>query len=373
MQTNSSYRKALAAIMVASLGMFGTISATESQTEEPLTATSTESKSTSSSSFSVKDDVKKYLPTIHGVIRGRWEGAFAHDGQPFEQRFQVRNARVSAEGKILPQISYFIQIDCSDRGTMKFLDAYGQFDISKHWKFRGGQFRVPYGVDCFRKPGNYFFANRAFLVKDMFNNRAVGARIGYYGTKVPVTVEAGMFNASGIANHTPWQRGMLYAAKALYTIDNVKISASFASSSPDSVRMNFAGGCIGYYNDRWTIEGEYMRNWYAHHLHKSSDGWNIFADYSMPVKAGIFRCLSFQGRYDGMTARSNGVRNKQGNLVTNYPTRQRITLGTSIAYLQKPLKVLIRLNYEKYFYKDSEFVPTNDYSDKIVAEMVLTF
>lgn len=53
---------------------------------------------------------KEYLPEVHGTIRGKYELQTTNG----MQRFQVRNARVSLDGKVLPVIAYKAEIDLSD-------------------------------------------------------------------------------------------------------------------------------------------------------------------------------------------------------------------------------------------------------------------
>ena len=92
-----------------------------------------------------------YMPTFHGAIRPRWEINTATG----DQRFQVRNARFSIEGKVMPQIGYFVQLDLCDQGKIKILDAYGKFNIVKGLTLQAGQFRMPFGVETVRSPANY--------------------------------------------------------------------------------------------------------------------------------------------------------------------------------------------------------------------------
>jgi len=312
-----------------------------------------------------------YTPKIHGVLRTRWEGEWGN-GVEFGQRFQVRNARLSVAGNILPSVNYFMQIDACDKGKMKILDAWAQWAFASNWKIRAGQFRVPYAVDCFRGPGSYYFANRSFMVKDMLNMREVGARIGYYGVKVPLTVEAGIFNSAAMGDHEVWQCDMNYAAKASLRICNVTLSASYISIEPDSIRINLIDGAATWQCGRWIVEGEYQNKHYAHHSHKAAHGWNLFSSYSIPLQHATFNNLSFQARYDGMTDHSTGKRNEWGALVTDDPMRQRVTIGSTIGLVQKTVKAAIRLNYEKYFYKTGATALRGD-SDKIVAELIVKF
>lgn len=123
----------------------------------------------------VKEDKVNLTPKINGVIRARWE----MDTHGSESRFQVRNARVIISGTIAPPINYYIQTDFCDRGKIKILDAWGRLGLTKDLKLQAGQFRLPFGTDCFRGPGTYFFSNRSFIGGIMNNVRGVGAKLSY--------------------------------------------------------------------------------------------------------------------------------------------------------------------------------------------------
>lgn len=71
---------------------------------------------------------KEYLPEVHGTIRGKYEVQTTNG----MQRFQVRNARVSLDGKVLPVIAYKAEIDLSDEGSIKMLDAYAALSPMIH-------------------------------------------------------------------------------------------------------------------------------------------------------------------------------------------------------------------------------------------------
>ena len=63
-----------------------------------------------------------YRPVIHGTLRGNY--VFQADEKA--GRFQVRTARVSIEGKVAPVVAYKAEIDLSDEGKIKMLDAYAR-------------------------------------------------------------------------------------------------------------------------------------------------------------------------------------------------------------------------------------------------------
>ncbi|MDE6528273.1 MAG: OprO/OprP family phosphate-selective porin, partial [Muribaculaceae bacterium] len=277
-----------------------TAAATASNAAAENVVTTQQANAASSAETEAKID---YTPKIHGVVRTRWEGEFDNS---FMQRFQVRNARLSVEGRVLPALSYYIRIDACDRGKFKILDAWAQWGFLRQWHVQAGQFRVPFGVDCFRGPGGYYFANRSFLGKQILNMRAVGAQVAYHCTALPLSVEAGIFNSSAMGNHDVWERadGMTYAAKATYRLHNVALSAGYVSTSPDEVRINIVDGAVTWQSGRWIAEGEYQNKHYTNGCHKSVNAWNVFASHAIPLKHATFNQLSFQARFDGMTDHS---------------------------------------------------------------------
>lgn len=317
-----------------------------------------------------KDDASfSYVPNFHGVVRPRYEVDFASG----KSRFEVRNARLSLDGKVAPTIDYFCQVDLCDQGVIKPLDFWGRIGIIDGLSVQAGQFRMPFGIDPFRAPANYIFSNRSFIARQICNYRAVGAKASYRLPKIPLFVEAGVFNPYAIGNHNVWSRKMAWSAKATYTLRNVGITGGFMSIAPDEVRANLVDACVSWKSGRWLVEGEYMYEFYEDGMHKGCHGFNAFADYRFPIRAGIFNQLSFQGRYDGMTDHSSAVRDDLGNLITNNPARQRITLGATISHFRSAkLFVDLRVDVEKYFYHKNVTVPEGQ-GDKAVVELVVRF
>ena len=122
-----------------------------------------------------KMELHDYLPAIHGTIRAKYEYQTATD----ESRFQVRNARFSLTGNVLPIVAYKAEIDLSDQGKIRMLDAYTRIFPIKHVNFTIGQMRVPFTIDAHRSPHVRFFANRSFIGKQVGDVRDVGATLAY--------------------------------------------------------------------------------------------------------------------------------------------------------------------------------------------------
>lgn len=307
-------------------------------------------------------DLSYYLPKFHGAFRTRWE-LDTHSG---DQRFQVRNARVSMEGNVLPSISYFFQTDLCDAGTMKILDAYGSISLTKGLNFRAGQFRMPFGVETFRAPSNYIFANRSFMGKQVMNYRAVGARLAYTLPSTPLTIEAGAFNPTAIGNHNVWHNTLAWSGKVSWTLpEGWNLATGYASIRPGDHRANLVDAALGWQNSNLLLQGEYMFEHYVGNVYKDVHSYVFFADWHKPVKCGMFNQWSLQGRFDGMTDHYSlsAAGDKHDG------ARNRITIGSTLTYTYSKIHADVRLNYEKYCQWKGE----GPRPDRLVAELVIRF
>lgn len=102
----------------------------------------------SGASATAQESKNPYLPQIHGTIRAKYE----YEPQIDKGRFEIRNARLSVEGKIIPIVRYKAEVDLSDEGSIKMLDAYVRLQPKGRLKFTFGQMRVPFSIDAHRSP-----------------------------------------------------------------------------------------------------------------------------------------------------------------------------------------------------------------------------
>lgn len=314
-------------------------------------------------------DRTDYLPNLHGVIRPRFE----YDTESGTNRFQIRNARLSLDGYIGQAIDYYAQVDLCNAGSFVALDFWGRFRMSHSVAVQGGQFRMPLGLDTFRGPTNYFFANRSFIGKQMFNFRAIGVKASYDIAGSGITIDGGIFSNSAITAQSHWNKGFAYAARLTYKPGEMTYSAGFGSVKPYGIRANVADAAICWADSRWTVSAEYMYKHYTGNTHDASHGYLAYANYRFPVRAGIFNYMSVQARFDGMTAHSDSRPDDTGRPATTDPARNRITAGSTLSYYKsKYLFADIRLNYEKYFYHHDYAIPDGQ-GDRIVVELVLRF
>ncbi len=319
------------------------------------------------------DGTFSYKPTFHGTIRGQYE----YSTPTGDSRFMVRNARASVSGSALPKVGYFLQVDFCDRGKILILDAYASVTPVKGLKLMAGQMRVPFDPDAARAPHAYFFANRSFPSKTFGNLRAVGAKASYSFQKFPLYLEAGAFDDTDKSDHTKWNEGLTYGAKAVWgKQQGWKPAVFFMSRVPqgaaNAVRINSSGINVAWTDASWHLEGEYIYRHYTNCNFDASHAFYVFGNYGFPVKWPLANRFSVQARYDMMTSTSNGIRNDEGMVVETDPHKHRITVGATASYQRGIFHADYRLNFEQYFYKETANPSPSDNS-KLVAGVTVYF
>lgn len=314
--------------------------------------------------------VKDYLPEIHGTLRSKFE----YQTEMKASRFEVRNARISLTGNVLPIVAYKAEIDLSDEGQIRMLDAYARLFPAKGVTVTAGQMRVPFGIDAHRSPHQQHFANRSSIAKQVGNIRDVGVTLGYaFGNETPVTLEAGLYNGSGLTHQKVWHKEVNYSAKAqLLFARKLNLTLSLQSFQPQDVRINAYDIGAFYRSGRVHIEGEYLYKTYADRAYDDVHALNSFVGYDLPLRR-VFRKISFLARYDMMTSQSDGKTTDEatGTLSTTDYKRHRLTGGITLS-LGKASVTDLRLNFEKYFYARNSQSKESE-QDKIVLELMVRF
>lgn len=317
---------------------------------------------------------------LTGTVRTKFEY------QPTEgnARFDVRTARFGIGGALYSRFLYKMEIDLSDEGRIRMVDAYAGAKIYRGLTFNIGYMRVPFTIDAHRSPHLQIFANRSFIAKQVGGTRDVGAVLGWrFGRQIPLNIQLGMFNGSGLGAdlRNYWTSSFNYSAKVQAGLaDGMNLVASYRTDKPEAVRMHMYDVGLNYQNDRWLVEGEYLRKEYAGGAFTGVNAVDAFLSYGIPLHRGTFRRISFLGRYDYMGDHSNGIaadvgteQTPQTSLVANDIERHRATVGVTFS-LGLPFSADIRLNFEKYFYARhmAERIGVSDH-DKIVVEFMAHF
>lgn len=315
-------------------------------------------------------------PNVHGTIRGKYEFQ-TEEGMG---RFEVRNARVSIDGKVAKAVAYKAEIDLSDEGDIKMLDAYTKLMPFKGFDFTIGQMRVPFTIDAHRSPHMQYFANRSFIAKQVGNVRDVGATVGYsFNVGFPIILQAGMFNGSGLTEQKNfWTKNVNFSAKAqMFFPRGFNLTLSTQKIRPDYATIMMYDAGAYYQAHGWHIEAEYLYKHYSHDAFKDVHAFNAFVNYDIPLRKCLFTKISPLVRYDYMGDHSDGKRyldgkvDETGSLIVNDYKRSRLTGGLTFS-IAKPFISDIRLNYEKYFYRDGAKPKTSE-RDKIVLEIMTRF
>lgn len=315
------------------------------------------------------DEVPPVTLDLHGTLRAKFEY------QPDEgnARFQVRNARLSAAGEIYRKFSYCMELDLSDEGQIKVVNAYLGARICKGLKIDVGYLRIPFTIDAHRAPHAQSFANRSFVAKQVGGKRDVGAVLGWsFGEKVPVVLQAGMFNDTGMTGQKDYWTGRFgYSGKVIVgALPQLNFVASYRTTRPADVRMHLYNAGCTFRSGGWIVEAEYVRKEYEGEAFKGVDAFDGFFGYDLPLRR-VFRKMSFLGRYDYMDRHSGGRPDAAGVLTADDARRHRLTAGLTFS-LALPFTADIRLNYEKYLYA-RDVTPKASEHDKIVVELVAHF
>lgn len=309
-----------------------------------------------------------WMPHVSGTIRAKME----YQTNENESRFEVRTARIALDGFVTPIVNYKAEIDLSDEGQIKMLDAYAGVLPTKGLDLRIGQMRVPFSIDAHRSPHKQYFANRSFIAKQVGNVRDVGFYAGYQLPGCPLILEAGAFNGSGLTNQKNyWTKTFNFSAKAQYILPcGLTFQASVQKISPNNTNTYLYDGGITLQSGRFTLEGEYLRKHYSKNAFSDVNAVDAFICYDQPLKK-VFRKISFLCRYDMMDNHSDGTLGDDGQMKLTDAQRQRVTSGITLS-MAKKMNADIRLNYEKYFYDDITLAKPSE-RDKVVAELVLHF
>lgn len=348
-------------------------------------------------------DEQKYKPQIHGILRGKYE--YQHDLDA--SRFEVRNARLSADGNLSHRSSYKLEVDLCDESAIKMKDAWVRINPWQSLRVTLGQQRMPFSIDAHRNPSAQYFANRSFIAKQVGDMRDVGAAVGYSplltsprGRKMEMHFDAGVYNGSNLDNQkTAWFSSPAYSARAQFIYTSKKggkvgVIPSVQHQLIANREASYTSVDFGTYYEKkgLHIEAEYLRKFYAHDAFDDCNAINAMAIYKQMMKSekSYFNAISYLLRYDYMDNHSDGKKgfesaaegadgvnglsglNSSRILIMSDAQRHRLTAGLTFSVRNKYFPTDIRLNYEKYWYPNNG-TPKESEQDKLVAELMIRF
>ena len=315
-----------------------------------------------------KTPLPEWLPKISGTLRAKGE----YQTRDKEGRFEVRNARVALDGNVTPIVIYRAEVDLSDEGRIRMLDAYAGVLPVKGLTLRIGQMRVPFSIDAHRSPHKQYFANRSFIAKQVGDVRDVGLCASYTLPKTPLTIEGGLFNGSGLTDQKDyWTKNLNFSAKVQWKpVKMLTLQGSVQKISPTGGTVMLYDGGVSFNHAGVFLEAEYLRKHYKNNAYHAVNALNTLAAYTLPLRR-VFDHLRFLTRFDMMDDHSRGALNDEGVLQTDDAARKRLTAGITLGFAKR-LAAELRLNYEKYFYDKGAAMKTSE-RDKVVMEMMIHF
>lgn len=320
------------------------------------------------------------LPKLHGILRGKYE----YEPDLEASRFEVRNARISVNGKLAKRSEYKMEVDLCDESSIKMKDAWVRLNPYSSLRLTVGQQRMSFSIDAHRNPSAQYFANRSFIAKQVGDMRDVGFQAGYDFVNADkhkvVSIDAGLFNGSNLDNQkTAWFSSPGYSARVqFFPTRNLALIPSIQHQQIADRKASYTSLDFGSYYDAngWHVEAEYLHKFYADDAFDDCSAVNAMVIYKQPVKSekSFIESISYLGRYDYMQDHSSGKSGFNENttqLKLTDAERHRMTLGMTFSVRNAYFPTDIRLNYEKYWYpnggaKESE-------QDKLVCEVMIRF
>ena len=174
----------------------------------------------------------------------------------------------------------------------------------------------------------------------------MGATLGYtFNVGFPIILEAGMFNGSGLTDQKDfWTNNINYSAKAqLFFPKGFNLTLSVQKIKPEAVNIMMYDAGAYYHGNGWHVEAEYLYKHYADNAYGAVHSFDGFVNYD--AETGLLNTTDYR--------------------------RSRITGGVTLS-LGTPFVSDIRLNYEKYFYREGAVAKPSE-RDKIVIEFMTRF
>jgi hypothetical protein len=301
----------------------------------------------------------EYLPKIDGSLKTKAE----FDLENNRMRFEVRNARFGAKGNINNYVGYRAEIDLSDEGRIRMLDAFVRITPVENLDVYLGQRKVPFGTDYLRSPVENIFANRSFVAKYTNDGlRDIGFVVNYrFKFHIPFNVWAAAMNGTG-NNNPQWISRPNYSARLLFEpLKNIRLAGNFYQGSTLlENELTMFGGEIRYQTDKLLIESEYIHRHFTDTASTELDqyGFYVHSTYNFYTGAKMIQMISPVLRWDFMGRETDYI----GKIA------ERVTAGVNFGFEPKAFKAEIRLNYEKYL---KRYFPSH--FDKFTIEFIAKF
>ncbi len=295
---------------------------------------------------------------VGGTVRAKIEYLPESD----TSSFVVRNARFKMEGIVNDDFGYKVEVDLSDNGVIKMLDAFVKWKAMENLSFFMGQMKVPFSIDHYRSPHELAFSNRSFLSKYVSNEmRDIGFALDYkYNIGIPLTVQAGIFNGEGTNKYIRSDHKYLLGRIRVKPLEVLEVTGAYAFGQLNKNDNSMYNVGLHYKYGNLNIETEYVGKTTDSLITYDIHSYFVFAQYHIPVENMPFTYITPGLRYDDYIV-DKPIVNGEFNI-------SRWTAGVTFTF-GKINSSNIRLNYEDYNYNNI----TNKREDKFTIEFMSKF
>ena len=276
---------------------------------------------------------------IGGTVRAKVEYLLESDSTSFV----VRNARFKMEGIVNENFGYKVEVDLSDNGQIKMLDAYVKWSAMENLSFFMGQMKVPFSIDHYRSPHELAFSNRSFLSKYVSNEmRDIGFAVDYkFDIGIPMQIQSGIFNGEGTNKYIRSDHKYYLGRLRFQPLDVLEVTGAYAFGQLNKNDNKMFNTGLHYKKNNLNIEAEYVKRFTDSTISYDIDSYFIFAQYHIPVENLPIKYITPGIRYE--------------DYIVTKPTPysdfniSRWTAGLTFSF-GKLNSSSIRINYEDYNY-----------------------
>jgi phosphate-selective porin len=199
--------------------------------------------------------------------------------------FSVRRSRLTLSGDIMKNMRYKIQMDIAKTPTL--LDASVDYEISKAFQFRVGQFMVPFSLENVTGTSDVDMVNRSQPEEKLApgrDNAAQGRDVGVsiFGTYSVIDYTIALLNGAGINKADTNSHKDLAGRVVLRPLEHLAVGGSYylgkQSAAPEAplVTRDKAGLEFALVFPRASLKAEY---YFAKDDSISRDGWYVQGGY----------------------------------------------------------------------------------------------
>jgi phosphate-selective porin OprO/OprP len=208
--------------------------------------------------------------------------------------FSVRRSRLTLSGDIMKKMHYKIQMDIAKTPTL--LDASVDYEFSKAFQLRAGQFMVPFSLENVTGTSDVDMVNRSQPEEKLVpgrDNSAQGRDVGIsvFGTYSVVDYTVAVLNGAGINKADTNSHKDLAGRVVFRPLEHLAVGGSYylgkQSATPEAplVTRDKAGLELALVYPRASLKAEYF---YAKDDVISRNGWYVQGGYFvLPAKVQV--------------------------------------------------------------------------------------